>query len=374
MDIDDDIVAIFLDLSKAFDKVWHKGLIFKLHRTGIRGNLLLWLKSYLTNRKQCVVLNGCKSDILSLHSGIPQGSVLGPLLFLIYINDICDNLTGDPFLFADDCSLIHKVRKNITRCIRLVNSDLHKINAWAEQWLVTINATKTVTMLFSKSRPNMQLPPVILGNSHLTQVFSHTHLGLKLTPTLSWQAHITELITKANKRLLLLKKFKYRVSRKTLQTCYFSFVRSLLEYGDILLDSCSQKLEQELEAVQINAAQIVTGAKRNSSHEELYKELGWQPLQRRRHIHKLTKMHDIVNNVTPKYIHNLIDHTNTRDLGGFTNGNLKNFRTNTTLFEKSFFVDTIKNGIIYQLVLRKLKQNILLNNMSTIYLNQSLIL
>ena len=84
MDIDDDIVAIFLDLSKAFDKVWHKGLIFKLHRTGIRGNLLLWLKSYLTNRKQCVVLNGCKSDILSLHSGVPIGSVLGLLLFLIY--------------------------------------------------------------------------------------------------------------------------------------------------------------------------------------------------------------------------------------------------------------------------------------------------
>ena len=100
---------MFLDISKAFDKVWYEGLLFKLERNGIKGNLLRLIKNYLLNRKQRVVLNGQESGWEELHSGVPQGSVLGPLLFLIYINDLTDNISSNIKLFADDSSLFARV-------------------------------------------------------------------------------------------------------------------------------------------------------------------------------------------------------------------------------------------------------------------------
>ena len=99
----DETRAIFLDISKAFDKVWHEGLIFKLRRNGISGNLLAFFQNYLSNRHQRVVLNGQESKWMGLGAGVPQGSVLGPLLFLVYINDLTDNILSDMRLFADCC-------------------------------------------------------------------------------------------------------------------------------------------------------------------------------------------------------------------------------------------------------------------------------
>ena len=106
-----EVRAVFLDMSKAFDKVWHEGLIFKLKQNGINGNLLRLLENYLSNRKQRVVLNGIQSEWNPILSGVPQGSILGPLLFLIFINDLIDNINSSIKLYADDCSLFAWVGK-----------------------------------------------------------------------------------------------------------------------------------------------------------------------------------------------------------------------------------------------------------------------
>ena len=124
---------VFLDMSKAFDKVWHKGLIFKLKQNGISGNLLSTLTDFLTLRKQRVVLNGELSSLSNIDSGVPQGSILDPLLFLIYINDLSEGLTTNAKLFADDVSLFSVV-DNINLSATNLNSDLSKINAWTNQW------------------------------------------------------------------------------------------------------------------------------------------------------------------------------------------------------------------------------------------------
>ena len=133
-----DMRGTFLDISKAFDKVWHEGLIFKLKTYGVEGNLLKLLENYLTDRQQRVVLNGRTSSWQNVYAGVPQGSVLGPLLFLIYINDLPDELTSMCKIFADDTSLFSKVIDKNNSNSQL-NSDLAKISKWAFQWKMSFN-------------------------------------------------------------------------------------------------------------------------------------------------------------------------------------------------------------------------------------------
>ena len=147
----DETRAVFLDMSKAFDKVWHEGLIFKLRQYGVDGNLLLLLSDYLMNRSQRVVLNGLHSDWMDIHSGVPQGSVLGPLLFLIYINDLTDDISSNIKLFADDSSLFIRVH-DVDTAQRSLMSDLEKITRWANQWKMKFNPDITkqaIEVIFS---------------------------------------------------------------------------------------------------------------------------------------------------------------------------------------------------------------------------------
>ena len=130
--------GVFLDISKAFDKVWHSGLLFKLQAYGVEGQLLALLKAYLHDLQQRVVLNAQTSDWRKVNSGVPQGSVLGPLLFLIFINDLPDGITSLCNIFADDTSLFSKVY-DIDISAKELNSDLEKIGKWAFQWKMQFN-------------------------------------------------------------------------------------------------------------------------------------------------------------------------------------------------------------------------------------------
>ena len=136
-----DTCLVFLDVSKAFDKVWIDGLLFKIKQLGIVGSLFNWLKTYVSGRHQKGVLNGCQSTICSLTAGVPQGSILGPLLFLIYVNDITENMECIINLFADDTS----VQKRIDNAASfdIVNRNLQRLTSYGAQWLVKFNAVKT---------------------------------------------------------------------------------------------------------------------------------------------------------------------------------------------------------------------------------------
>ena len=137
-----EIRGVFLDISKAFDKVWHEGVIFKLKQNGFSGNLLNLLSDFLKDRYQRVVLNGQFSSWASVNAGVPQGSILGPLLFLIYINDLASKLSSNAKLFADDTSLFSVVRNKDTSA-RELNDDLAKVREWATQWKMSFNRTST---------------------------------------------------------------------------------------------------------------------------------------------------------------------------------------------------------------------------------------
>ena len=133
---------VFCDISKAFDRVWHKGLIYKLKQHGIEGDFLKWLTDYLNRRQQKVIIRGCTSTFKVIQAGVPQGSVLGPLLFLIYVNDIADSLLSLTRLLADDSSLYYSA-SSLDDIQGLINHYLILLSQWAKQWLVTFNPSKT---------------------------------------------------------------------------------------------------------------------------------------------------------------------------------------------------------------------------------------
>ena len=164
---------------KPFDRVWHKGLIKKLSAHGIKGNLLKWIQDYMTNRQQCVLVNNEKSNNGTISVGVPQGWVLGPLVFLIYINDIADRLTSCSRLFADDTSMTYS-SKNIDSIERVVNEDLAKLKSWSEIWLATFNPNKTKTMPISNSHDANRNLTLTFDNTELEMSSSHKHLGVTL--------------------------------------------------------------------------------------------------------------------------------------------------------------------------------------------------
>ena len=133
-----EVRGVFLDISKAFDKVWHQGVLSKLKQNGISGNLLKLTEDFLANRYQRVVLNGQISKWAAVNAGVPPGSILGPLLFLIYINDLLTGLSSNSRLFEDATSLFSVVC-NMTSSANILNNDLLKINNWAYQWKMSFN-------------------------------------------------------------------------------------------------------------------------------------------------------------------------------------------------------------------------------------------
>ena len=184
-----EVRAVFLDISKAFDKVWHAGLIFKLKQNGICGSLIKLFESYLHNRKQRVVLNGSYSDYSIIESGVPQGSVLGPLLFLIYINDLERNIKSNIKFFADD-TMLFSIVKDPTVSAADMNHDLDLICQWAHQWKMEFNPdpTKQATeVLFSCKKSSPRHPQLIFNGTAVARSNDQKHLGVILDPKLSFE-------------------------------------------------------------------------------------------------------------------------------------------------------------------------------------------
>ena len=338
-----DVRMVFLDAAQAFDKIWHKGLLFKLAQLGVSADLVQWFQSYLTGRHQRVVINGTASSILYLETGVPQGSILAPLLFLVYINDITSNIESDINLFADDTSLLDIVDKPDSSSLRL-NRDLETINAWATQWLVTFNASKTDVITFSTKRNSIAYPPLYLNNVELATVDSHSHLGLTLTKNLSWKEHINKVVLKAMRRVNIIKRLKFFLGRKSLTHIYITMIRPILEYGCILYDNCTRQESELLESVQYEAARVCIGALWNTSKIKLLQKLGWCSLSIRRRYYKLYTLFKIRNNLVPPYISQgrLLLVSDVTNYNLRNEGNLRPLRAKTNKHMRSFFPSSVK--------------------------------
>ena len=270
---------VFCDISKAFNRVWHKGLFHKLACMGNSGSLLQWFQSYLSNRRQHVVLNRVESNWADVLARVPQGSILGYLLFLIYFNDIVNNIRSIR-LFADDTS-IYIIIDDPQTAACILNSDLDTINVWADDWLVDFNPTKTTSLLIFCRQLPIAHPPLEMNNVILNETTSHRHLGLTFSNTCYWSDHIQRVTNTAWSRLNLLRALKFKVNRQALEKMYFAFLRPLLEYSDSVWDNCSYEAKRQLDSIHHEAARIITGGTKLCSLEKLLADLGWDSLQAR---------------------------------------------------------------------------------------------
>ena len=243
----------------------------KLYACGISDTFLDWFRDYLSQRRQRVVIPGVYSDWTYTQAGVPQGSVLGPLLFLIYINDIVKDIGSNIRLFADDTSLYIIVMDSDTSA-ELLSSDLTKIGDWADQWLVTLQPPKTDSLVISRKINKPVHHPLLMQNQQIKEVDTHKHLGLHFSKDESWHHQIQYIKDKAWTRINTMRKLKFKLDRKALEIIYTAFIRPILEYGDVVWDNCAQYEKEQLKKIQHEAARIATGTTRLISINSLYNE------------------------------------------------------------------------------------------------------
>ena len=344
LDAGKDFTAVYLDISKYFDKIWHKGLLQKCkNEFGITGSLLKWLKSYLSDRTQRVQSGNSFSDSRKINAGCPQGSVLGPLLALLYLNDLSHRTHNDILLFADDTSLYAPhTATNLLTTQQTLQDDLDAIYNYGQEWAITFNAAKTAQQTFSHKKQN-NTPKLTFGGIQIPINETHKHLGMTFSKDLRFHAHVNEALNKVNKAISPLYAIARHLPRHTLDQLYKVYIRPHLDYCDTIYDGhITMRDSTRLETFQNRAARLTTGTLFRTSSDKLRHELGWDKLTTRRKMHRLTLYHKITisgrHNI-PDYITTIIPATRAHE----TNRTLRNAnhhtqaQIRTTLHQRSFF-------------------------------------
>ena len=292
-----DVCAVFLDYRKAFDSVPHAPLMRKLQDMELPTNLLAWISDYLTLRKQQVIVDGATSSQCSVASGVPQGSVLGPLLFSIYINGITEvGISANSYrvLYADDV-LLYRGISQPEEDLHMVQSDIDELQRWSEEQLLQMNPSKCKYMIISKKcRMNIGDCVLHLGGTTLGEVESFKYLGVLLHKHLTWSEHISGICNKAKQILgLIYRQFYNHSSPSTVKQLYLSLVRPHLEYACQLWDPYTQNDINKLESVQKFALKLVSH-RWDASYEELTRLMNVPMLSERRLHLKLVQVYKIL--------------------------------------------------------------------------------
>ncbi|MCG8078312.1 MAG: reverse transcriptase family protein, partial [Candidatus Thiodiazotropha taylori] len=297
---------ILLDFSKAFDKVNHAKLLWKLHDYGIRSNVLNWIRAFLGDRSQRVVVAGEESGSAPVTSGVPQGSVLGPILFLIYINDLPDNVTSQVRLFADDTALYLTLEGAHDSSV--LQRDLDKLSVWETDWDMEFNPSKCQVVQVTGSNSKKPIKATYkLHGEVLETVTCAKYLGVDISSNLSWGSHIDRIVNSANKTLGFVRRNVQTKIPGVREAAYNTLVRPQLEYAAAVWDPHHDNRIKQIEKVQRRAARwTVCNYDTRKSVSTLLETLGWQSLEQRRAEARLCLFYKIINNMVavplPSYV------------------------------------------------------------------------
>jgi len=287
------IDTIYLDIKKAFDTVPHNRLILKLRGYGFGGKLVQWIEDFLSERQQRVVLNGAASEWKSVTSGIPQGSVLGPVLFVIYINDIPDSIESFCKIFADDTKIYSSVSN--TNDQDIMQSDLLKLCEWSRQWLLEFSIQKCKTIQFGnvKYPANYHLLDSSNNSCDLPNDTQEKDLGIIFESTLKFDKHIESVVNRANRLLGMIKRTFSSLNSRLFLILYKSLIRSILDYGGSVWSPSTKKNIQLIENVQRRATRLVPEL-RGMTYQERLTELNLPTLLYRRQRYDLIQVFKMI--------------------------------------------------------------------------------
>ena len=274
-------LALFLDITKAYDMVNTEGLLIKLHQIGIQGRAFLWIKEFLCNRCHQVQVNTSLSSFKKSENGVPQGSVISPLLFNIMINDIPLPANSNNSLFADDIA-IWEPRKNVKQANKNLQKHLDKIIEWSAQWGIQFSAPKTKLIEFGKGHNNRKFKPfVTINNETIKCDDSVKFLGMHFDKGFTWKMHIDSVIKKCNKYLNIMRVISgqsWGIGKKNLLKVYRATIKALISYGAPTYINAKQEQLKRLDTIQFKALKIANGSIRSTPNNSLLANSAEPPL------------------------------------------------------------------------------------------------
>ena len=272
-------LAVFCDLSKAFDVINHEILLYKLNVLGLRGKINSWLRDYLTGRRQYVQLDDEKSFSLEIKCGVPQGSILGPLLYLLYVNDICKACSCEILSFADDTTM-YLSDSNIDTLYKNANVEINKLYQWFCANKLSLNATKTKYIVIrpKNKKWNLEQHSILIKDTQLTRIGNDCKdqcfkfLGLHIDEALTWQKHIKSINSKIARALFSIKQVKHCLPSSSLITLYNALIQPHLTYGIIAWGSSAPSVLKSTFVLQKRAIRLINGVKYNSHTDHLFRK------------------------------------------------------------------------------------------------------
>ena len=300
------LIGIFLDLSKAFDSINHKILLNKMERYGIRGTPLKWFRSYVSDRKQYTFIDNHKSDLCNISVGVPQGSVLGPLLFLMFINDlqfISDVLYS--IIFADDTSLFIS-GNDVAEVNNVLNVEMKNVTKWFSANRLAVNIDKTCYMILKPKNKfiNEDLIQIFIGDCLIRQVKQTKCLGVTIDDKITWKLHINDICLKISQAVGVMYRLRTVVPMRILLTLYYTMILPYLSYCNIVWGNSALYLRNRIGVLQKRAIRVICNSQPLAHTTPLFQQLSILKVDQMCSLQTAIFMYSYFKNILPDSFNN----------------------------------------------------------------------